>query len=56
VKLLPLLDLLAVLLDFRGDRGTTLVTIFREWQTDVANSRRCFVFWHQVSLVGNVNK
>jgi hypothetical protein len=52
MKLLPLLDLLAVPLEFSGGLGTTLVTIFRELQIDIANSRRCFVFWHQVALVG----
>ena len=56
MKLLSLLNLIAGSLDLCGDCGTTLVTVFREWQTEIANSRRCSAFWHQVALAGNVIK
>jgi hypothetical protein len=53
---LSLLNFIGVSLDLCEDCGITLETVFREWQTEIANSRRCSVFWHQVALAGNVNK
>jgi hypothetical protein len=55
-KIILHLNFIGVSLDLYGDCDTTSVTVFSEWQTEIANSRRCSVFWHQVALAGNVNK